>query len=239
MDNELVITGIEYACAWLDANEVEIPPDIYAAIVSAKFSTGQDFADIQDEYNTKIYGVMDDYTQSEKPITAFRNAFRRTSYEAFFATGQAGWIDGGRTGAIDDALTTWLNDRHEREMEFIAGVFSDLKALRKTGTPDEIANYISERAAGYTGSLEGIYNYAKMQAAGDRMGVWRYGATEDHCVTENGTTGCEELEGQEHPLSWFSERGYVPRQKGSTTITCGCWRCDCEIADPETGERLV
>lgn len=237
--DDLAMTAVEYAAAWLSVNNVELPFDIIKGLAAAKFNAGQELADIEDEYNTKLYGVMDDYTSSEKPITAFRNAFKRVVYEGFFATGQAGWIDAGKTGPISDELTAYINDRFDRETAYIDDLFAELKAKRKDGTPDEIASYIKQRADGYTGTLEGVYNYAKMSGNREQMGVWRYGDTVNHCETSGGKIGCADLEGEVHPLAWFIERGYIPRQKGSTTLVCGGWKCDCRVEDPETGERLI
>ena len=198
-----------------------------------KFYTGQDIASIEDEYNTKLYGVMDDYTQTDRPITAFKNAFKRVVYEGFFAAAKSGWIDGGAKGSISEDVTSYVNARFERETQFIDELFKELKEKRKTGTADEVAGYIKARADGYTGTLDGVYVYAKMAAQKERIGIWRYGDTVAHCQT------CSDLEGEKHPLSWFIDNGYIPRQRGSTTLECGGWHCECEIVDAETGERIV
>jgi len=236
---DVASTAIDYAFAWCGINQVDIPFSVLAGLAAVKFTIGQDLADIQDEYNTRLYSAMDDYTATERPITAFRNAFKRVVYEGFFAAGQAGWIDAGATGPIPDSLTEYINGRFERETEFIDDLFVQLKELRKMGTADEIANHIKARADGYTGTLEGVYNYAKMAAQATQIGVWRFGDTIHHCETTGDTIGCSELEGQEHELSWFLERNYVPRQRGSTTLTCGGWECDCRVIDTKTGEQLI
>jgi len=230
---DVASTAIDYAFAWCGINQVDIPFNILAGLAAVKFNIGQDLADIQDEYNTRLYSAMDDYTATERPITAFRNAFKRVVYEGFFAAGQAGWIDAGATGPIPDSLTEYINGRFERETEFIDDLFVQLKELRKMGTADEIANHIKARADGYTGTLEGVYNYAKMIAMKERPGKWVYGDTIAHCTT------CADLEGKIKPLQWYLDNNYIPRQRGSTTLECGGFHCDCSVVDPETGEQLI
>lgn len=230
--HDVCLTAVEYAAAWLDCNEVDLPLYIIAGIAAVKFNVGQDLPEIQDEYNTRLYSVMDDYTATERPITAFRNAFKRVVYEGFFEAGQAGWIDAGATGLIPDSLTEYINGRFERETEYIDDLWQQLRELRKTGDMDEIANQIKARADGYTATLEGVYNYAMMLGGKERPGKWVYGDT-DHCET------CNDLNGQIHPLSWYIGNNFIPRQAGSQTLACRGFRCQCQVIDPETGEQLV
>ena len=132
-------------------------------------------------------------------------------------------------------MQDWVNAEIEKEIEFANGLFDDLRERKQNPDITESENdaYISDRVNGYSGALIGIYNYAKMTAEKDRPGKWIYGDTVDHCET------CEELNDGIHPLSWYLENDYIPRQRGSATLECGGWRCDCSIVDPESGEQLI
>ena len=208
---------------------VEIIGRIYEAI---KFSIGQSFSSARQEYRNELALTMLEYVDSTRPITAFRNQFKRATNDAFEIVFIAGWADGGGSGPITTEMRTWLNAQIGAQMSFIDGVFDELKALRKEDDQAKISAFVGARADGYAGALTGIYSYAKMQAAKKELGVWKVGPTE-HCTT------CLTLNNQVRTLRWFLENGYIPQQAGSQTLECGGWRCQCGIYDPVSGRRLV
>jgi hypothetical protein len=201
--------------------------------LAIKFAEGDTQPQIEAEYTSSLFDIMELYTDSDQPITSFRNAFRRVMNDAFNTTAETGWTDGGASLPINDDLRSWLNSEIETEIAYIDDVFTELKELRKTGTPDEQTDFIQAKAEGYAGALIGIYDYAKMAAQPERDGEWREGDTIDKCDT------CVGLDGQVHLLRWYLENGYIPQQRGSETLECGGWMCLCTIVDPKTGEQLV
>jgi hypothetical protein len=202
------------------------------AAFALKFSAGQDQGGIEAEYTSSLFDIMELYVDSDQAITSFRNAFRRVANDAFNATALVGWTDAGNEAPISEDLQSWVNGEIETEISNIDSLFTDLRDLRKNGTADEQNAFIAAKAEGYAGALIGIYNYAKMQGKPEQEGEWVYGDT-DHCAT------CDELNGQVHPLAWFADNGYIPQQRGSGTLECGGWRCQCVIRDPKTKEQLV
>jgi hypothetical protein len=232
---KLLIQKIFDAFDWMRAHGYQdmLDDDLQAEIASLKFRLGMSLADIEDEYATTLYSIMDDYANSERPVTSFRNRYARAANDAMNLAVVAGWSDGGADGPIPSELQSWVNGRIDQERDYISDMFRDLRELRKTATPDELANFIHARAEGYTGSLEGVYLQGKAYAMGERPGRWEFGATEEHCDT------CSSLAGTVHPVSWYRDHGFIPRQRGSTTLACGGWRCDCRVVDPETGEQLL
>lgn len=58
--------------------------------------------------------------------------------------------------------------------------------------------------------------------------------TEEHCKT------CPHLDSlAPHRLSWYTKRGYIPRQPGSATLECGGWECGCALVNVRTGEIIM
>ena len=90
---------------------------------------------------------------------------------------------------------------------------------------------VPDRVALWGAAYESFLNDVKTAAMGDPVGEWEYGDTE-HCDT------CLELNGQRHRVSWFKERGYHPRAPGAE-MDCGGYRCQCQVKNPKTGERLL
>jgi hypothetical protein len=215
----------------IDATIKTITSQVFDAAL--KFSEGDSQPGIEAEYTASLFDIMEVYTDSDQPITSFRNAFRRVANDAFNATASVGWQDGGASLPISEDLQSWTNGEIEKEIGYIDELFAQLRDLRKTGATDEQNSFMADKAEGYAGALIGIYNYAKMQAAPDRDGKWFYGDTVEHCET------CSSLEGQVHPLSWYIDNNYIPQMRGSETLECGGWRCLCTIRDPKTGEQLI
>lgn len=203
-------------------------------LLAMKFSPGQSLGEIQAEYRDKLYVVIQDYLYSSDPITAYKNEFNRYVNDAFTGAFIAGWADAGASELSNEAQNT-INDHIAQEIQFVDALFTQLKALREDdeiGMDDKLAS-AQVHADGYSNTLVGIYAVGKMMGAPERDGRWEFGATEEHCDT------CAELNGRVHPLSWYLDHGYIPQERGSSTLECGGWNCDCRIVDPKTGEQLV
>ena len=199
-----------------------------------EFSPGQSLEEVQDEYRDKLFVTMQDYLQGDRPITSYKNEFARYVNDAFTVAFIAGWNDAGAEELTPEAQD-WLNGRIDSEIEFVAALFPQLKALRDDDTipMDDKLEAAQAHAEGYTQTLVGVYNHGKMMGAPHRKGTWQLGATEKHCGT------CASLNGKTHPLSWYIKNGYIPQEAGSSTLECGGWNCDCSIIDPKTGEQLI
>lgn len=207
-----------------------ISPLMYAL----KYSPGQGLEEIRAEYHADLSAAMSDYFQSERPITAFRNEFRRAVNDAFYMTVIAGWADAGASGSIPDSLQSWLIDRVSQEISYADELFNSMRDLRALDDPDkDLVGFVTARADGYANTLTGIYAYAKMVAMKERPGKWVYGDTIAHCET------CSGLAGGVHPLSWYISRGYIPQEAGSRTLACRGYHCDCTVIDPVSGEQLI
>ena len=232
--NQAKAKAILAAADYLRQNGLYIMDDDTAEKVAAlKFKPGMGLEAIENEYATTLYEIMDDYANSDRPITSFRNRYYRAANDAMNLAVSAGWTDGGANGPIPSELQDWVNERIAQERDFIGGMFADLREMRPTATPDEMASFVNARAEGYTASLEGVYLQGKAYALGERPGVWRLGATEEHCST------CANLDGKTKPLRWYVDNGYIPRQAGSRTLECRGFHCDCGVYDPDTGEQLL
>ena len=207
--------------------------NLVAQLIDAiKFHIGQSLESARGEYRSELALTMLEYLNSNRPITAFRNQYRRATNDAFNISFIAGWADGGGSGPLPDNMRSWINAQIDAQMGYIEGVFVELKRLRKDGDRDQWGDFVGARADGYANALTGVYAYAKMQASKKGLGIWRVGPTE-HCDT------CLGLDKQVRSVNWFLENGYIPQQAGSPTLDCGGWRCQCGIYDVESGERII
>lgn len=200
-----------------------------------EFSLGQPIESVQAEYQDKIYSYMEDYLKSSRPITYYRNSFRRAINDGFTYAFVAGWADAGASGGLTAEAQSWLNNRITQEIGYNDSLFVQLKALRDNEelTLDEKLEAAMSHAEGYANTLTGVYAQGKMMGLPERDGKWELGATEEHCST------CASLNGKTHPLSWYLKNGYIPQEAGSSTLECHGYHCDCRIVDPKTGEVLI
>jgi len=231
----LVAVMLKIASELEDIGGAVIPASIrtLTALYAVKFNRSMTIEDIQGEYAAKLESAMVGYLTGQTTWTRGRNEFRRTVYSGIAYAFEAGWAAGG---ADPDNLTpeaiARIGAMTDEEVGFTGDLWAQLKEILAAGLPDNAEDIAQDHAANYARTLQGIYNEAIMMADRSRIAIWRLGQTEDHCET------CAGLDGNEHTLGWFLDNGYIPQQRGSTTLECGGWRCDCRIEDKD-GNQIM
>ena len=146
------------------------------------------------------------------------------------------------TGLTEDELdeeqqaviAEWVDEQGQYIGDFAAAVVAAGSA-----SPEDIAALqaqIEARAGYWVNALAvfGAMAAGNTTAGGMRVGTWRLGGTKEHCDT------CAMLdEDGPHPVSWFLDHGYIPREADSPTLQCHGWNCDCGVYDVITGEQLL
>lgn len=181
-------------------------------------------------------------------------ALIRTSAPEVYAEGMA---EAGDYKSPEDARAAFTEDDEKTidtwvsgQLEYVRGFAKDCAdalaqfkaAMRAATSADEqekaLAAFesaqagLNQRVVTWASALEELAGQARAAQMGNPMCHWEYGDTE-HCVT------CLWLNDQHHRLNWFTERNYIPRQNGSETLDCGGWRCQCQIVNDKTGERVM
>src|SRR3990167_684935 len=136
------------------------------------------------------------------------------------------WAEGG--GDVAEAKPDELAkiDEWKNEQQSHVNDFADWLTNKESDL-----DTVPDRVALWAASYESYLNDIKTAAMGDPMGEWEYGDTE-HCDT------CLELNGQRHRVSWFKDQNYYPQKPGAD-MDCGGYRCQCEVVNPKTGERIL
>lgn len=144
----------------------------------------------------------------------------------------AGLEEGGASSdEMNDAEQRYLDEWIKNQLTFVAAL-ADAAAEAKGDRAMQRAFY--PRVDMWADSMNTLGMTAKGFASADQMGQWKYGDTIKHCRV------CERLaNGSPHRISWFLKRGYIPRENGSDTLSCGGWKCQCSIVSVKTGERLL
>jgi hypothetical protein len=216
--NESITAALKYA----DENGIEIP--IETRLKAHDFGVikaAGDLVVINAKYHDVITEALTTYFEGGI-VTGPRNRFRAATLDAFYDAFYLGWADGGG-GTPDEEGRAWLDARVQQEYGFIETLFVQVKELRKEKDFD-FFTWVTARADGYTATIAGVYNAAKMLSAKGGLLTWKLGNTEKHCVT------CSALNGQRHRASWYVSRNYIPRQPGASML-CGGYYCDCSLVD--------
>jgi len=197
----------------------------------AEFTPGQSLEEVKAEYSETLYGAMSDYIVSEQPITSFRNVFRRAVNDGFTMAFYAGWAESNPSvKEVTDEAIDWLTGRIEQEITFADGLFGDLRDLRKDTEKDEAFKdaWITDRAEGYTNTLDSVFDHAKILGAENLMLTF---GGEDGEVAP--CTTCQDLKGKRMPAKWWVENDLIPGVPGSESFLCKGYKCRHFLSDDE------
>jgi hypothetical protein len=128
---------------------IPLPDDLAAAIKST-----MDVTSLAADYSGALMEALHNYASGSMGMVEARNDFRQTMTRSFSAAFEAGYADGGgdpdhmTTAAID-----WLYQREQDETQNILDLFRTLKEQMAIDPPVDIGAWISDRSAGYVGSL--------------------------------------------------------------------------------------
>lgn len=206
--------------------EAEVPPRLYNR---RTVKASGDLSSVNGTYHDAITSALIDYFEGG-PVATSRNQIKNAMITAFGDAFDMGYTDGGGELPIPDDALGWIEARLNQEAGFIDMLFQDAKNLRKDAEFDYFV-WASERADGYTNTLQAIYNAGALWAKGNLKLTWNLGNTEKHCAT------CAKLDGSTHRASWYISRNYIPRQPGAG-MDCGGYHCDCYLTDPK-GETVT
>ena len=85
---------------WSDAMDKWKRKLMHAMLYISEFYPGQSLEEVQSEYRDRMFETMQDYLNSDKPITAFKNEFNRTINDGFTFAFIAGWADAGAVAQV-------------------------------------------------------------------------------------------------------------------------------------------
>lgn len=177
----------------------------------------------RDQLTNSVYETLNGRTDAMGMGRAHRDMIWRLGPDAYTEGLREGGVPAEELDAEDrKAIREWINGQWAHVSKFA----SDTVAARND---DGKRKQILSRLDMWVESMRVIGNQGLMSAQKNRMGTWRLGPTEEHCITKNGRIGCANLHGKRHRLSWFLSRGIIPRQPGSAILGCQGYQCLCEI----------
>ena len=178
---------------------------------------------VRDKYYGDVFASVYDFLDTGKRKTTFKNDIRRGMADAFVDAADIAWADAGAELPLDGDTLAWLAMQQEAEFGFIDVLFQHLKDLKKVEGVDKTAT-ATARADGYTRTLDRIYNYVKIAAAGSKMLTF---AGDDGAMS---CTDCQRYKGKRHKASWWIANDAVPPNRN---FECGGWQCYHVLVDDQ------
>lgn len=213
-----LLDAIELAAAWLDEQ------------VTLK-TIGQVVTQYDDKLTNAVYDVWNGHSSAVDLRRAHKAMLKQFAPMIYLEGMHEGGIkeddiDEKDQADLDEAVNDWLS----KQVDFVNAFAKDAEAARRN--KDERPK-ILDRVGMWVDSLRSLGDLGKAYALKNERGQWILGETEQHCDT------CKYLAGlKPHRVSWFVERGYIPRQNGSGKLDCGGWKCDCSVVN-NNGDQLL
>jgi hypothetical protein len=189
-----------------------------------------DMGTIQATYHDAITEALTSYFEGGS-LVGSRNAFRKAAVEALGDAFDTGYQDGGADGPPEGDALDWLNARVDQEFGYIGTLYEQAKQIKKDPEADYFS-WVTDRADGYTSTVQALYNAGVLWAKKNQMLTWHLGETEKHCTT------CAKLDGKSHRASWYISHDYIPRKPGSA-MECHGYNCDCSLTDKNGDEVTI
>lgn len=201
---------------------------VVANLLASEFKATASIDDMVSGYDNDLSELVQSLLRGSGRLS--KADFRRQMKSMIKAYGREGfgvaWAEGGGDEAdIEAADLSFMQDWISEQQGFVND-FADWLTDKESDL-----DQVTDRIALWVASFRNFLDRVLARALGDPIGEWEYGDTE-HCDT------CLELNGQRHRISWFTSRGYNPRTPGAE-MDCGGYRCQCQVKNPKTGERML
>lgn len=210
----IVANAISIAAEWLQAQETK--------------SIGQIVKRYDDQLTNLVYDVFNGNSDPVDFRRAHKALLREVAPDVYLEGMREGGIDepdDEDTAQMSEAVDDWLGAQLSFVNDFA-------KAIGEARKDKEQRDSILARVDQWVDSLRTLGDLGKAYALKNEKGSWVMGDTE-HCDT------CLRLSKMKpHRLSWFVDRGYIPRENGSDTLDCHGFNCQCEIQNAK-GEVLL
>ena len=135
--------------------------------------------------------------------------------------------------ALDDDDKATIRDWVLGQVEHISD-FADAAETVHELTGDErtaARDAMLDRVGYWVDNLRSLGGLGLASAKKNMMVEWEFGDTQ-HCDT------CASLNGKRKRIKWFIDNGYIPQERGSDTLDCGGWNCQCRLKNDDGGTIL-
>lgn len=183
-----------------------------------------------------LNGDIDAGTQARRHKALLEEHATDTYPEGMYESGQ---FESRKDAAdsLDDSDRERIGEWIAEQYKFVGQFARDTTAARlsdqRTDAENESAQSdILRRVDLWGASLESLGSEGRASGQKNVMVTWKYGDTIEHCPT------CEMLSGQRHKVKWFTSKGYIPRKPGNEKLSCGGWKCECQLVD-DSGEVVL
>jgi len=195
-----------------------------------------------DRLDNLVYNAINRIKNGQTKPGPMQTAFRTEHKRMILDLGPQAYIEGLREGGVDAeelddddkaTISAWVSN----QQSYVNGFAADVVAAAGN---DDAERAVLGRVPLWVAALEALGGLGFASAQGNMMMTWRlnaHHATNEHCSTKDGKPGCDSLDGKRHRLTWWRQRGLIPRTPGGPTA-CGGWNCGCGLVD-DNGELVL
>jgi hypothetical protein len=206
---------------------IKVDPSVAAVAIRAV----GDYGTIRGAYHDSIFDAIASYLDGRSGLSAGSSAMKRACATAFVDAFETGWVDTQGEGATYDPApedSQWLADKIQQEFSNIDVLFQTMKSMvsdtEEPITQDEITQYATDRATGYSATLDAVYGQGKLRSQKNKMLTLDGPDGQESCRT------CQKYKGQRHRASWWISRDLIPAP-GNENYECGGWQCQHVLSD--------
>lgn len=231
-----LVQTVTDALHYADSNGIPVPLRLRARVrYATAIKAGGDLSSVNAVYHDAISETLAGFFEGGS-VTGPRNTIKRAASAAFLDAFEIGYTEAGAELPLEEDALSWLDARLETEFGFISQLLEQAKEIRKDKEADPFT-WATEKADGFTRTLQDIYSFGKLFAAKNKMLTFdgQDGSANNICQQNRGT--CVRLKGKRHKASWWISRGLVP-YRGNPNYDCGAWECRHYLRDDE-GNRFT
>jgi hypothetical protein len=199
---------------------------------------GQVVKEYDDRLNNLVYrtwNTLEHAGYEQTALVAGLTEVLRNNHKALIRElGPQAYYEGMREAGVktpeDDADETdqvaireWIAGQVARVNDFAIAVLA-------AGTDKAKRAQIVQRMTFWVDNVRTVGGMGYMNSKRNMPGTWKMNfvhPTKEHCTT------CAMLNGKRRRLKWFLSNGYIPRQRGSITLSCRGYNCGCAIVTDE------
>lgn len=188
-----------------------------------------DYSSIRDRLYDAVYNAVEGFLTSNAQAGTYSRPMTTALAQAYIDAGDAAYQDGGGSLPLDDETAAWARAELDAQFGFADSLFETLRALRREGDFDAIAE-ATARAEGYSNGLDALYNGVLLRASGNKMLTFAGDDGKESCED------CAKYKGQRHRASWWVAHEAVPP---SRAFACGGYNCAHMLVDDQGNEVTI
>lgn len=183
-----------------------------------------EYAVIRSIFWSEMHDAIRLFLYSEKNEKELSDKLKASIDVAYYATANLAWVDGDKELPLNAIALAYTVSAIAIEHGHANGLVERLGLLKQEEAfdPDLEMHEASERADGYSRTLDILYAVIRLMAADKKMLTFVGDDGQESCKD------CQKYKGQRHRASWWVSHNAIPPNRD---FKCGGWLCQHVLVD--------